>query len=120
MSFWRSLSIVALLAALLGIGTSTALAGGYHHGRHHGYYGHSSFRLGLGWAHPPPYERPYPPSYGYFPGYTSAWGPGFVNIGYGYGGHRSSYGLSRIGRIKQMLRISSERRERIPAGQAVL
>ena len=94
MSFWRSLSIVALLAALLGIGTSTALAGGYHHGRHHGYYGHSSFRLGLGWAHPPPYGRPYPPSYGYFPGYTSAWGPGFVNIGYGYGGHRSSYGLS--------------------------
>ena len=101
-SFWRSLTSAALVAVLLGMGTSIALAGGHPHGGHHGHHGHSSFRLGLGWAYPPPYWRPYPPSYGYYPGYypgyapgyAPAWGPGGVSIGYGYGGHHSSYGLS--------------------------
>jgi hypothetical protein len=82
------------VAVLLGIGASTALGGGHPRGGHHGYYGHSSFRLGLGWAYPSPYWRPYPPSHGYYSGYAPAWAPGVVSIGYGYGGHHSSYGLS--------------------------
>ena len=93
-SFWRSSSITVLVAVLLGIGTSTALAGGPHHGGHHGYYSHPSFRLGLGWSYPPPYWHPYPPSYGYYPGYAPVRGPGVVSIGFDYGGHHSSYGLS--------------------------
>jgi len=92
--FWRGILIAALVAALLAMGPSTALAGGHPHGGHHGYHGHSSFRVGLGWAYPAPYWRPYPPAYGYYPGYAPAWGPGAVSIGYGYGGHHSSYGLS--------------------------
>jgi hypothetical protein len=93
-SFWRNILITALVAVLLGSGISTALAGGHPHRGHHGYYSHSSFRLGLNWAYPSPYWRPFPPTYGYYPAYAPAWGPGVMSFGYSYGGYRSSYGLS--------------------------
>ena len=67
----RTLRMAVLLAIALVAAAPTAWAGGHHHGP----YSHSSYSVGLGWAYPPPYWRPYPP-------------------GYGYGGHGSSLGLS--------------------------
>jgi len=86
----RTLRMTALLAIALVAAAPTAWAGGHHHGSH----GHSSYSLGLGWAYPPPYWRPYPPGYGYYPNYGPAWGPSYLSLGYGYGGHGSSLGLS--------------------------
>jgi hypothetical protein len=90
----RTLRMAVLLAVALVAAAPTAWAGGHHHGP----YSHSSYSVGLGWAYPPPYWRPYPPGYGYYPNYGPlygpAWGPSYLSLGYGYGGHGSSLGLS--------------------------
>ena len=94
--------LAALLAVALVAVSGSAWAGGHHHAPHHGYHGHSSFSLGLGWSYPPAYWGGYGPGYGYYPGYGPAfapgygpaWGPSYLSIGYGYGGRGSNYGLS--------------------------
>jgi len=98
----RTLSIAMLLAAVLLAGTGSAWAGGNrHHGPYYGHHGHnrhhahSSFRWGVGWTYPASYWGGYP----YYPAprpyYGPAYGPGggVVSIGYGTGGHHSSWGV---------------------------
>jgi hypothetical protein len=100
-SYRHRFSFVALLAVVLLAGATSTWAGGYrHHGPyyghgHHGHHGHSSFRLGLNWAYPPPYWGGYPYYPAWRPYYAPAYGPGggVVSIGYGSGGHHSSWGL---------------------------
>lgn len=98
-SYRHRFSFVALLAVVLLAGATSAWAGGYrHHGPyygHHGHHGYSSFRLGLNWAYPPPYWGGYPYYPAWRPHYGPAYGPGggVVNIGYGSGGHHSSWGV---------------------------
>jgi len=101
----HTFSIVVLLAAVILAGATSAWAGGNrhhgpnpghrgHHG-HHSHHGYSSVRWSAGWAYPAPYWGAYP----YYPAprpyYRPIYGPagGVVSIGYGTGGHHSSWGV---------------------------
>jgi len=93
-TYGRTIRWVVLLSAVL-LAAAPAWAGSHHHS-----HGHSSYSVGLNWAYPPSYWGGYYPAYGpgygpaYGPGYGPAWGPSYLSLGYGYGGHGSSYGLS--------------------------
>jgi len=94
-NYRRIFSIAMLLAAALLAGATSAWAGGHrNHGPYHGHGGqhaHSSFRWGVGWTYPAPYWGGYP----YYPAPRPYYGPGggLVSIGYGTGGHHSSWGV---------------------------
>jgi len=81
-----------LLSAALLAGVTSAWAGGSrHHGHHHG---HSRVSWGVSIGYPAPWWPAYRPAYGYYP--ARGYGPGYagsIGIGYGSGGHHSSWGV---------------------------
>lgn len=85
--------LIALLAAALLAGATSAWAGGpRHHGHHHPHRGVS---WGLGIGYPAPGWPAYGPAYAYYP--PPGYGPGYagsIGIGYGSGGHRGGWGFA--------------------------
>jgi len=101
-TYRRTFSTTVLLAAALLALSASAWAGGsrhhgpyYGHRGHYGHHAHSTVRWGLGWTYPASYWAGYP----YYPAprpyYGPAYGPGggVLSIGYGSGGHHSSWGV---------------------------
>lgn len=85
----HSYPIAILLAVALIASIGSAWAGG-----HYRPHGHSHYSVGLNWAYPPPYWGGYYPGYGPAYGPGPVWGPSYMSLGYGFGGHGSSLGLS--------------------------